>query len=183
MWSQGPGNNLYIVRLKPGTKILDLSDEAHRTVLFGTNDPPILKFMKRPAITDDVINWFKPKVSEEYKRRNPDWERKVEQYFDPDHSEFDIEDAWRPYLIRYARDKGYGGIRFADEILLTDRSYILDVRPAKKKEKEEVAASKPTWPTRGLFTNVPTGAAEEYHRWHIEKALAENKPVPAHNLT
>lgn len=171
MFSQGRGNTLAVVRLKHGTKILDLSDEATRApqITFG-DQPSILRFFHRPAITDDMIEFQWGRVYPGYKERYPDWQDRIANSMDPDSPNFSVN-TWETTLVPYAHARGYGAIRFADEILLVDRAAIQDVRPARPKEKEAAQTTRTYRGSRvaSLFTDQPTGAHDEYDAYHRNK--------------
>lgn len=184
IFSHGRGNSLASVSLKPGTRVLDLSDEIARAprITFG-NEPSVVRFFRRPSITDDLIRWKMGRISDGFKERNPDWASQVQQWMDPESPGFSV-DEWRTSLVPYARDRGYGAIRLADETLLADRSVISNVRKATVDEVA-TAGSTRTYPgsrNASLFTDKPTGATKEAHEAAIKRALAEGKPVPAEVL-
>lgn len=163
MFSQGRGNTLAVVRLKPGSRILDLSDEVARAPQVGLGGPEILRFFHRPAITDDLITFQLGRIYPGYKERHPDWQQRITASMDPASPEFWI-DSWRNALVPYAHARGFAAIRFADEVLLIDRAAILDVRPARPKEREAAATTR-TYrgaSSASLFTDQPTGAHDEY---------------------
>ena len=163
LFAQGTGNALAVVTLQDGTRILDLSDEATRVprIVFG-NEPAVLQFFSRPAITDDFILWRLEKIIEGYKQRNPDWRNTITNEMDPASPDFNVR-SWQENLVKYSRERGYGAVRFADETLLTDRGALLSARPATDREQESAATTR-TYPgskSAGLFTDRPTGAHDD----------------------
>lgn len=140
MFSGGKGETLAVVTLKPKTKVLDLVGDAERApmVTLG-NEPRGIHFRKRPAFTDDFIAWRKGRISDRFKQRNPDWEQWVERTGDPASKGFDIN-SWLNNLVTYARDRGYGAVRFPDEVLVTDRAVIANARRATAKERAAAQA-------------------------------------------
>ena len=168
MFAQGKGNSLAIVTLRPGTKILDLSDEVTRspTWTLGT-EPPVLRFFERPAITDDMTEWKAGAITAGYKERNPEWAQNMRM--DPSVVDFDVH-SWRESLVPYARARGYGAVRFADETLLVDRGVIESARRATKAETAAAATARAfPWGKASLFTDKPAGARAEAARGGIAK--------------
>lgn len=188
MFARGKNNGMFVISLKPGSKILDLSDECARrpVVTWGMGKADkILKFFRRPAITDDFINWYLSHVSDNYKERcekaGLDWKQKIKSYFDPSSPDFSIELSWKPHLVKYAKEKGYDAIRFADETLLLNREALAKARPATFSEVKGALRNPRTYPAEsrgGLYTDTPTNAYEESQKYHVEKALREGKNVP-----
>ena len=166
MFSQGRGNALAVVRLKPGTRILDVSDELARAPNIGFGGPEILRFFHRPAITDDMIAFQLGRIYPGYKERHPDWQKLITARMEPTSSEFTVQ-SWQDVLVPYARARGYDAIRFADEILLVNRSAIRDVRVARPKERDAAASTRTYRGSSGasLFTDQPTGAHDEYEEY------------------
>jgi hypothetical protein len=179
-FSSGKGEALASVRLKAGTKILDLSDEATRAPTVSFGGPEVIRFFKRPAITDDLIRYYKTLVGPGYKERFPDWESKIEKKTDPDSPEFNA-DTWRENLVRYAKARGYGAIRFVDEILVADRSALESARKATQSEAEaaKTARAFPGGKITSLFHDKPSGATKEWHSYQIEQAAKNGNPVSA----
>jgi hypothetical protein len=92
--------------------------------------------------------------------RKPEQDIRAED--DPDSPNFWI-DSWRQNLMPWAKSHGIGAIRFAMRSWVTDRSVVLDARPAAKHEVEQ-AAGPMTYPAArfgSLFTDQPTGVPEE----------------------
>lgn len=176
MFSQGKGNGLAVVRLKQGTKVLDLSDEVTRAPMFGFGGHQILRFFSRPAITDALMKWQFGRIVQGYKDRYPNWREKYTSWMDPASPDFRV-DTWQDSLVPFCRAHGIGAIRFADEILVTDRSVILDARAASEEEQEQAATTR-TWPgsnRTGLFTDQKTGA-------HDEAGTEVNEPLGDSNI-
>lgn len=166
MFAQGRGNTLAVVRLRHGTRILDLSDEVTRApqISWG-GGAEILRFFHRPAITDDLIQFQLGRIHPGYRERHPDWIARVSASMDPDSPNFQVN-TWQSALVPYAQARGFGAIRFADEILLVDRAAIADVRLAKPDERAAAATTR-TYPgakQASLFTDQPTGAHDEFLR-------------------
>jgi hypothetical protein len=164
IFSQGRGRGLAEVKIRHGTKMLDLSDDAVRAprIVFEEGQGRYLTFFRRPAITDDMISWYKGKVSERFKASFPDWERRIESRMDPNSKGFDVG-SWRENLVRYAKERGYGLVRFADETLVTDRAVLESARLMHPREAAALQGVR-TYPpsTRhALFAGGPTGAAKE----------------------
>ncbi len=162
MFAQGRGNALAVVRLKTGTRVLDLSDEVTRAPMFGFGGPEILRFFSRPAITDALIAWQAGRIVQGYKERNPNWREKYAQWMDPASDNFRIQ-TWQETLVPYCIAHNIGAVRFADEILVTERTAIRDGRLANPTESEAAATTR-TWPGArgaGLFTDQRTGAHDE----------------------
>lgn len=154
MWSQGRGNTLAVVKLRPGAKILDLTDEATRTpVLTLGSEPSVLRFFSRPAITDDLINYRLSRVVQGYKDRFPDWQERIRAETDPMSKTFSV-DSWREHLVSYAKARGYAAVRLADEVLVADRSVMVGVREASKAEKRAATMSPPDL-KGNLFAKAP----------------------------
>jgi hypothetical protein len=161
LFSRGRGNTLAVVTLKPGTKVLDLSDEVARTPTWTLGgEPPVLQFFERPAITDDMTAWRAGVMTPGYKERNPDWASNMRM--DPAVVGFDIH-SWRESLVPYAHARGYGAVRFADETLLVDRGALDGVRRATRAEVSAAATARAFPGSKGasLFTDKPAGAREE----------------------
>ncbi len=133
MFGTGTGKDaLATVKLKPGTKVLDLSEDVTRQGLISKN--PKLLFFKRPPITDDFINWYLSKISDRFKERHPsDWQQIIKNEFDPSSKDFSV-DSWADNLTRYAKEKGIGAIRFGDEIIITDRNVLKEARKSTQEE-------------------------------------------------
>jgi hypothetical protein len=163
MFAQGRGSALAIVRLKTGTKVLDLSDEVTRAPHFSFGGGhEILRFFSRPAITDSLIEWQLGRIYHGYKERHPDWKEQYTGYMDPTSPQFNVR-TWSDTIVPYCKAHGIGAIRFADEILVCDRNIIQDVRLANDEEMN-AAASTRTWPGAkgaGLYTDQKTGAHDE----------------------
>ncbi len=165
-FASGPDETMAVVKIKSGTKVLDLSDEATRR---GSAEG-YLKFFRKPAINEDYTNWYLNQVSDGYKKRHPDWQAKIATQMDPTSPEFFV-DLWKDNLAKYAKERGYGLIRFADEVLVLDRDVIDSSRPATKAEWDKAKHSReyvPESKTSTLFYDKPTGAYEE--TWNIRKA-------------
>ena len=163
LWAKGKGNTLAVIKVKDGTKVLDLSDEATRAPLLSLGkEPSILRFFEKPAITNDMTSWYKEKISEGYKKRNPNWEKIIEESFDPTNSNFEVS-TWRENLVSYAKDKGYGLIRFADETLVVDKGVLESARKATIAEIKQALKTRTYPPSKlaSLFTDRPTGARKE----------------------
>jgi hypothetical protein len=169
-FAKGEKDGLAVVILKQGTKILDLSDELTRHPSFtSTGDTPYLRFFRRPAITNDFIAWRASTIGEGYKQRHPNWLEELRNAMDPSSAVFGTEygvDYWKDNLVGYAKEKGFGAIRLADEILLVDRSVIESARKAKYHEvKQAILNSKnrtyPGGKRYGLYTDQPTSAYRE----------------------
>ncbi len=182
MFSRGKGESLAVVTIKPGTKVLDLSDEMTRTGAFSK--PPIIRFFKRPVITDDFIDWEVKRIVPKYKIDHPDWELKLREAMDPESSHFDVG-LWQRLLVPYAKSKGFGLVRLADETLVTDRAVLSQARKATLAESAaaQEARQYPGSKEGSLFTDLPTGATEMAHRTTVKQALSEGKPVPPEVLT
>jgi len=176
MFSQGRGNTLAVVRLKPGTRILDMSDELARAPNIGFGGPEILRFFHRPAITDDMIAFQLGRIHPGYKERHSDWQELITARMEPTSPEFTVQ-SWQDVLVPYARARAFDAIRFADEILLVNRSAIRDVRLARPKEREAAASTRTYRGSSGasLFTDQPTGAHDEYANYHQK----ERGPEPS----
>lgn len=164
MFSQGTGNALAVVRLAPGTKVLDLSDECTRIPHFSFGGgATVLRFFHRPAITDAFMDWQANRIVPGYKERHPDWRGRLLGRMDPATRQFDIR-TWQDNLVPFARDMGWGAIRFADEMLVVDRGCLFDAREAAPEEADAAATTR-TFPgarQASLFTDRPTGAHEEF---------------------
>lgn len=169
MFSTGKGNAMAVVRLKQGTRVLDLSDEATRAPMFSFGGHTIIRFFSRPAITDSMIEWQFGRIHPGYKERYPDWKERVASTMDPTSPNFKIS-TWQDTLVPYCLAHDIGAIRFAYEILVTDRNVIRDGRLA---TEDEIASSlgKREWPgtKAGLFTDQKTGA-------HDEASINEDAP-------
>lgn len=165
LFAQGQGNTLAAVTLKDGTRILDLSDEATRTPRMNFGGPDVLNFLRRPAMTDDLIAYRLSRVSEAYKQRNPDWRERITAETDPASKSFHV-DSWRENLVPFAASKGLGAIRFADETLVVDHTAIASVRKATADERRQAATQRayPGSKYHSLFTDQPTGAYAEARR-------------------
>jgi hypothetical protein len=175
IFASGPKEGMAVIKLREGTKILDLSDEAarapHWSMGGGSED---IRFFERPAITNDFLDWKKSKISDGYKERHPNWQDIVTREGDPASPQFN-KNSWTENLVQYAKDRGYGAIRFADETLLTDRGVISEARAAKPSEVEaaKTARAFPGGKTSTLFTDKPTGARAE-----AESFTASPPPTP-----
>ena len=197
-FASGPKDAMAVVHLKPGTKVLDLSDEVYRkpTITFG--EPGVIGFHTKPAITDDMIQHYSGRIAEGYKQRHPDWEKITADRFNPKSGSFD-PDAWQGALIPYARSKGWQAIRLADETLVIDRNAIASARAATPDEFEHAKTTR-TYPGSkkySLFTDQPTGAHDEAMKTKTSNSFlrhvndwitnAEGKPcgdsfIPAHEV-
>lgn len=179
MFAQGKGRTLAAIKVKSGTKVLDLSDEIARAPYIALGkEPRVLRFFERPAITDDFIAWHKERISEGYKERHLDWKRIVERTFDPVNPKFDVV-TWQENLVDYAKARGWGLIRFADETLVTNKAVLESARGATSKEIKQAETTK-TYPggaVSSLFTDKPTGARKEFEQRGL-KEPAEAVPAP-----
>jgi hypothetical protein len=180
IFGSGKGEAVANIKLRNGSRILDLSDEISRAprITFGS-EKPVVRVFRRPAIIDDMLDWYANKISGGYKERFPNWREKTLPLIDPSSSIFDPSE-FASKLGEYGRDRGYDAIRLADETILLNRKSIENVRLATGEELSKARATR-TYPgskTASLFTDKPTGAYSEVHGDAVRKAIAEGKPVP-----
>jgi len=154
MFSSGRGESLAAVNLRPGTKVLDVAKDMARAPAWpmSQGEPRFVRFFTRPDFTDHMIGWHMNRITLGYKQRNPKWEADISASLDPANPAFNVN-SYREVLLPYARAQGYGAVRFADEVLITDRSVLDSARKATP--QEQTSAQEAAKQRRGLFTTMP----------------------------
>ena len=148
------GRVLLEFKLRCGQRVLDVSDEMHRTRSLGIpRDAAPLRFRGRPSFTDDMGRWLLDKRAESgAEGERPMSLRRTTALVDPTDPEFSGSE-YLPLLAHYAKDRGYAAVRLADEVAILDRNAIEDVRTVSKREREALKEQpKRCGRSSGLFT-------------------------------
>ena len=138
------GRTLLEFKLRCGARVMDVSDEMHRTHSLGIGDRAPVNFRGRPSFTDDMGRWLHEKRvasgAETERARGLTWATAV---VDPTSSEFSGTE-YLPMLAHYAKDRGYEAVRLADEVVLLDpKKTIEKVRVVPKRERDELKRQPP----------------------------------------
>lgn len=143
MFSDGRGDALAEISLRPGSKIFDVREDmarAPRIALDGEDS--VLRFLRRPDFMDDMVEWRRSRISDGYKARNPTWFDDVAAELEPGGPKFSV-DAWRENLLPYARSRGYDAVQLSDETLLANRDAIHSVRNVSPSERSAIKGRAP----------------------------------------
>ena len=154
MFSEGGGTGhggrtLAEFTLAPGTKVLDLMPEITRRPVLGHDVP--LAFNGRPTFTDDMILWLNE--ARESRGVAPLPREEVVNFLDPTAPDF-WGFEYPTLLVSYARNRGYGAIRLADETLILNRDVITSAKTVPAKERQKLREVKAVYPRyrEGLYT-------------------------------
>lgn len=134
MFSQGKGRTMVKLQLRPGSKVLDISDEVARRPAVGGGT---LAFAGKPSYADDMGKWLQESRAGRGKALLP--EDEVSATVDPSHPRF--HGGYHASLLAgYARGRGYDAIRMHDETVVANPAAIHSAQQLRPQEIKAVHA-------------------------------------------
>lgn len=156
--SGGGARHLIALKLKPGSKVLNLASYMVRRPKIGSASTPVLEIQKPPPFTSDMAKWLNE--AREKKGLQPLSEEAVDRAVNPQNPNFDTE-TYAGLLPGYAKDRGFAAFRLTDETVIVDRTAVEGARKVSKKEREtaeQTSASKRHMRSHGgLYTHKVEG--------------------------